>query len=83
MSEINDLAEAGGKIFAVRGQGLMIAFDVATGEIRDKVIEAGLAESMLLLSCGETSIRFRPYLIFDDAARAVLMTGLKKIVESI
>ncbi|HUP65758.1 MAG TPA: L-lysine 6-transaminase [Thermoanaerobaculia bacterium] len=44
----------------VRGRGLMCAFDLPSGEIRDKAIDAMEANDLLVLSSGHESIRFRP-----------------------
>jgi len=55
----------------VRGKGLMIAFDLPTVKRRDEVIEK-LNKRMMVLKCGEKSIRLRPTLTFsmDDAKLA-------------
>jgi L-lysine 6-transaminase len=44
----------------VRGRGLQCAFDLPTPEQRDKLQEKALEKQVLLLPCGERSIRFRP-----------------------
>ncbi|MCX8112979.1 MAG: L-lysine 6-transaminase [Bacteroidia bacterium] len=47
-------------ISAVRGQGLMVAFDLPTKDIRDKLVKDALdKEHLLLLKAGERSIRSR------------------------
>lgn len=46
----------------IRGRGLMVAFDLPTAEIRDKVIKDLYKRGMIVLSCGKKSIRFRPAL---------------------
>jgi L-lysine 6-transaminase len=55
-----------------RGRGLMIAFDLETTEKRNEVLKK-LEESMLVLPCGQKSIRIRPHLTFtkNDTDRAV------------
>jgi len=55
----------------VRGRGLMIAFDLPTSELRDRMMQL-LQEDMLALKCGSRSIRLRPPLTFskDDADMA-------------
>jgi len=54
------------KIFNTRGLGLMCAFDLETtkkrDELRNKLIENGL----IILGCGEKTIRFRPPLIISS-----------------
>jgi L-lysine 6-transaminase len=44
----------------VRGLGLMCSFDLPTTEIRNKFKAECLKEKLLILGCGEKSIRFRP-----------------------
>ena len=53
-----------------RGRGLMIAFDLPDQETRARAVAAARNEGLLLLPCGATSIRFRPFLDVtrDDAA---------------
>jgi L-lysine 6-transaminase len=48
-----------------RGRGLMCAFDLPTTEIRDKFRKELYKNKLLILSCGERSIRFRPPLCLD------------------
>jgi len=47
----------------VRGKGLMLAFDLKNSEERSIVLKK-LNKKMIILSCGEKSIRLRPHLIF-------------------
>jgi L-lysine 6-transaminase len=47
----------------VRGRGLFVAFDLKTGEERDDVVnDLRTVEHLIVLPCGERSIRFRPAL---------------------
>jgi len=50
------------RISNVRGRGLMCAFDLPTGDERDKIKDLIHEEGALMLPCGHTSIRFRPHL---------------------
>lgn len=43
-----------------RGLGLMCSFDLPSTEIRNKFKESCLKEKLIILGCGEKSIRFRP-----------------------
>lgn len=43
-----------------RGRGLMAAFDLPSTDIRDKVIKVAYNKGLMILGCGEKSIRFRP-----------------------
>ena len=51
----------------IRGRGLLCAFECPDDEIRDTVLERTLAEGVLLLPCGEKSIRMRPALTIKGA----------------
>jgi L-lysine 6-transaminase len=75
--------EAGGKLANSRGLGLMIAFDLPTPELRQRMHERLLARGLLLLTCGVRSIRFRPPLNLSvadaDAALEIVHESLKEL----
>jgi L-lysine 6-transaminase len=75
--------EAGGTLTNARGRGLMIAFDLPTPELRQKMHERLLAGGLLLLTCGVRSIRFRPPLNLSaaeaDTALEIVHKGLKEL----
>ncbi len=50
------------KITNIRGKGLMIAFDFETSEIRNKAVDEIKNNGVLVLPCGNRSIRLRPAL---------------------
>ncbi|MVZ65534.1 L-lysine 6-transaminase [Sphingobacterium sp. DK4209] len=54
-------------ITAVRGKGLLCAFDLPTDKDRDALVAKAMEEKMLILGCGERSIRFRPHLTASKA----------------
>jgi len=64
-------------ISQVRGRGLMIAFDLPNPELRKKALEACRREGLLVLPCGERSIRLRPFLDLtkEDAAKGLALLG--------
>ena len=45
-----------------RGRGLMCAMDLPSGEERNKLQALLYKENVIILSCGDQSIRFRPHL---------------------
>jgi len=51
----------------VRGYGLLTAFDFPDKVIRDKFISKGLQRNVMFIGCGNSSIRFRPALIMQEA----------------
>jgi L-lysine 6-transaminase len=75
--------ELGGVMTNARGRGLMVAFDLETKELRDKAQDRMLENGLLLLGCGERSIRFRPPLNLApaeaDAALEIVRKSLKEL----
>jgi L-lysine 6-transaminase len=75
--------ELGGLMTNARGRGLMIAFDLPTGALRQKAHEAIIASGCLLLTCGPRSIRFRPPLNLTaaeaDAGLDIIRRSLKEL----
>jgi|WetSurMetagenome_2_1015567.scaffolds.fasta_scaffold19330_1 L-lysine 6-transaminase len=71
---LNEIArELPDLVLQVRGRGLMIAFDLPDQETRARAVAAARTQGLLLLPCGATSIRFRPFLDItrDDAAKGL------------
>jgi len=54
------------KLSNARGLGLMCAFDLTTPEKRDELKNKLLANGLVVLGCGATTIRFRPPLIISE-----------------
>ena len=75
--------EMDGRISNARGRGLMIAFDVASGGVKADVVKRAFEGGLLLLGCGERSVRFRPALTLsrEDADRGleILRQTLKSL----
>ncbi len=57
----------------VRGRGLMTAFDLPSGDVRDAALKAFMANDVMVLSSGHRSARFRPplNLSMDEAAEGI------------
>jgi L-lysine 6-transaminase len=49
----------------IRGKGLMVAFDTPDNELQHKIFQTAFKNHLLILKCGEKSIRFRPHLDID------------------
>jgi L-lysine 6-transaminase len=75
--------ELGGAMTGARGLGLMIAFDLANKETRDKAQSRMIENGLLVLTCGTRSIRFRPPLDLSqadaDAALEIVRRSLKAL----
>jgi L-lysine 6-transaminase len=70
---LRELAAEEPRITAPRGRGLIAAFDLPGKEERDSFYEGLFEIGLLVLRCGERSIRFRPALdITEGAVREAL-----------
>ncbi|MGE5237028.1 MAG: L-lysine 6-transaminase [Acidobacteriota bacterium] len=77
MAGLEELShEMPGLVSQVRGRGLMIAFDLPDPDTRSRFVHGARQHGLLVLPCGERSIRFRPFLDIttEDAA-----TGLELV----
>lgn len=61
-SELEKLQEKHSNISNVRGMGLFVSFDLPSSKERDELINKAFENKLILLSCGDSSIRFRPHL---------------------
>jgi L-lysine 6-transaminase len=60
-----------------RGRGLMCAIDFADAATRDKVADQAYESGMMILGCGQRSVRFRPPLDVtkDEISEAITILG--------
>lgn len=74
LAGLHDLArEAGGRVTAVRGRGLICAFDLPDSEERDRFLARAYQNRLLILGCGPRSVRVRPNLsLTGDEAETAL-----------
>lgn len=74
-----------GFVTNVRGRGLMIAFDLPTGDVRTQCLQTAFRNGLLALGCGERSVRFRPSLNLTkdlvDEAMSIIRKSLKQVLE--
>ena len=54
------------KVSNVRGMGLLCAIDIPTPEERRRIMQEAFGRNLILLSCGVSSIRFRPALTIPE-----------------
>lgn len=74
LAELGRFAEEfPGLVSNVRGRGLMAAFDLPSGELRDAALSAFMANDVMVLSSGHLSARFRPALnlSMEEAAEGI------------
>jgi L-lysine 6-transaminase len=65
-------------IFNTRGRGLMCAFDLESPEIRDQFKSKMYKNGLVVLGCGEKTIRFRPPLIISSDEISDMITIIEK-----
>ena len=63
-----------------RGRGLMCAVDLPSGENRDKLREVLYDDGVIVLACGDHSIRFRPHL---NVSEEEIQIALDKIAANL
>ena len=73
LAELEELALKYPILSAVRGRGLMLAFDLPNTALRDAFWKGAYELGLLVVRCGERSIRLRPVL---DVAEDVLQEAL-------
>lgn len=71
------------KISNARGLGLMIAFDLISSEMRNKITNLAFKRDFLLLGCGEKTIRFRPYLTVTEQELDEGINHIRDIMKSL
>ncbi len=64
------------KVSNARGRGLMCAIDLPTGEQRDFLRDELFKDGLIILSCGDQSLRFRPHL---NVSKEEIQIALDKI----
>jgi L-lysine 6-transaminase len=73
LQELRQIAKKYPSMTAVRGRGLLIAFDLPDRAMRDRFWSGAYELGLLVLRCGERSIRLRPVLdLKDDVIESAL-----------
>jgi L-lysine 6-transaminase len=72
-----------GLVRNVRGRGLMCALDLPTPEQRAAVVKHAFNERLLLLPCGQRSVRFRPFLNVQSEHVQEMLTRLGRCIEQV
>lgn len=66
-----------------RGKGLFCAMDLPNAESRDALVQQCISNGLMILGCGEKSVRFRPPLIVEekhiDEGISIIEKSLKEI----
>ena len=75
----------------VRGRGLMIGMEIVkdqqtrepAGALRDRIVEQAFERGLLILGCGESSIRLAPPLIVNEQQAEVALEMFEECVEQV
>jgi L-lysine 6-transaminase len=70
-------------IFAARGKGLMCAFDLKDGASREWLRKALYDEGIIILTCGDQSLRFRPHLNVTKEEIQIILDKINSIFENL
>jgi L-lysine 6-transaminase len=70
-----------GIIINSRGRGLMCAFDLQDGRTRDTCRKMLVEEKLLVVGCGEKSIRLRPHLVITQEEVQLILQKIKKVAK--
>lgn len=62
LAKIEELVKDFPQLSNARGKGLLCSFDFSDEKTRDQFVNDALKQKLLILGCGELSIRFRPHL---------------------
>jgi L-lysine 6-transaminase len=84
LGELRALAERHPELASnVRGRGLMCAFDLPSRPARDTAVRMLLEEHVVLLPCGEQTIRFRPTLDVTEQDLAFGLAALDRVLAAL
>lgn len=70
-------------ISAARGKGLMCAFDLKDGESREWLRSRLYDEGIIILTCGDQSLRFRPHLNVTKEEIQIILDKINSILENL
>ncbi len=80
---LNAIAQQTNKIAQVRGKGLFVAFDFADDKLQATFINECFKRKLIVLGCGETSVRFRPHLNVSTTEIDLALTIVKEVLSII
>src|SRR5690606_688834 len=73
LGKVQQLVDTHPHLSNARGLGLLVSFDFDTVEQRDAFVKKTMEHKLIILGCGERSIRFRPHLTatVEDIDKAI------------
>lgn len=87
-SRLQELANRFDVIGEVRGEGLMLGMEIVESkasktkapELRNRIVDESFYEGLLILGCGENSVRFSPPLIICEEQTDTAVSILEKVL---
>ena len=80
---LESLADRLPEVSNARGLGALCAIDLPTPELRNQLVKRCFAEGLIILACGQRSIRFRPFLCVSSADIAECLTRLEHALRQV
>ncbi|HKJ47058.1 MAG TPA: L-lysine 6-transaminase [Balneolales bacterium] len=85
LKQIQDMTKKYDFVSNPRGKGLMCAFDFPSGHARKEFLDITFENGLLILPCGDTTVRFRPPLSIDkehvDEGMEIIDKSIKAAIE--
>jgi L-lysine 6-transaminase len=80
---LETLSERLPELSNARGLGALCAVDLPSTELRNRVVKRCFTERLIVLACGQRSIRFRPFLNVDSDNVAECLLRLERAVRHV
>ncbi len=77
------LCERVPEVSNARGLGALCAVDLPSSELRNQVVKESFAERLIILACGQRSLRFRPFLSVDSESVAECLARLERAIRKV
>jgi L-lysine 6-transaminase len=79
LEQVRQISQNHPALTAVRGRGLLLAFDLPNRALRDLFWNTAYESGLLVVRCGERSIRLRPVLDLKDEALAAALEIIQSV----
>ena len=82
LKRLEKIADSNDHLSNARGRGLMCAIDVSTRSLRDELLKLCRENGLLVIGCGQSTIRFRPPLIITQIELDFGMDIFERVVRA-
>lgn len=82
-AELESMSEKFSELSAVRGLGLWMAFDLPTSELRNEFLDLCWKNGLIILGCGQKSVRIRPILDLKSEEAEEALDIIQKSAEEL